>query len=155
MDKGSSYIMLGIILLVALPFFISSIVKRIKLKKLVERFRKFSEEKNVKVSQYDVIHKTYIIGIDTESKIIVYLDSKNENSGTVISLNGISACKVKISDRNANNEAINLIDLIFSPKDNKQPERRIEMYNYPGFPPRAEDIDIVQKWAEIVNSNLL
>lgn len=154
MDKGSSFIMLGIILLVALPFFIISITKKIKLKKLAERFRKFSDENKANMAQSEVIHKTYIIGIDTENKKILYLDSKNENSGTIISLNEISACKVKISDRNANNEAINIIDLVFSPKDNKQPERRIEMYNYPGFPPRAEDIDIVQKWAEIVSSNL-
>ncbi|MGE5456789.1 MAG: hypothetical protein ACM3RX_00380 [Methanococcaceae archaeon] len=43
MDKGSTYIVLGIIIMVILPFVINAIIKRNRLTKLQNRFRELAD----------------------------------------------------------------------------------------------------------------
>lgn len=154
MDKKSSYIMLWIIIVVILPFVINALIKRMRLMKLLNSFKKSLKEQNLNISQHEVIHRKYAIGIDKEAKRLAYLNSKNESSLTVIDLTEISSCKVKISDKIANNTT-HSVELTFLPRNNTRPELKLELYNNPAFMPSSDDIAIAQKWADLTNTNLV
>lgn len=154
MDKASTYIAVGIIVAVILPFVINAMIKKMKLKKLQNKFTELANGQNLNISELEVINRNYAIGIDQEAKKIAYLNSKNENSGVIVNLPEIKKCRIIISNRTGESKASNHIELAFAHRINTESELKLELYNNPAFMPSADDIEIAGKWAEIANSGL-
>jgi hypothetical protein len=154
MDKASTYIALGIIIMVILPFVINAMIKKMKLKKLQNRFTELANGQNLNISEFEVINRNYAIGIDHEAKKIAYLNSKIENTGIVVNLPEIRKCRMIIANRTEESNATNHIELAFSHTKNPESELKLELYNNPAFMPSADDIAIAEKWAEIANSGV-
>ncbi len=88
MDKAAATIVIGIVLLITLPFFILYLNKKRKDIKFLNQFANFAHKENIIISRKEFWDHKYAIGIDNKSKKIVYATKlKEEVTGTIIDLN--------------------------------------------------------------------
>jgi hypothetical protein len=160
MDSKSTIIGVWIIVLIILPFIISYLYNKMKAKKFEKDFLSLSEKEKIIISQKAFWKKCYSIGIDTDSKKLLYLNKHSEKEhGTLIDLSEIEKCMVVHTDKtvksqNGNTNPTNRLDLVFTYKNSDMPEKVLEFYNNPEFMPTMDDFSHIENWLNIVNSNL-
>jgi hypothetical protein len=160
MDSGSTMIGVWIIVLTILPFIIAYFFKKMKEKKLQKNFLSLAEKEKVVISQKDFWKKCYSIGIDTDSKKLLYFNKRlDKERGTLIDLSQIEKCRVVHTDKhlksqNGNSNLTNKLELVFTFNNSGIPEKSLEFYNNPEFMPTVDDFSHIENWLNIVNSNL-
>ena len=159
MDKGSMMIGLGLILLTALPFIIYNVFKKVKKKKFLKNFILLSEKEKLKLTQIDIWNNCYAIGIDSDSKKLLYHNIKDEKGELVsIDLTEVEQCRLVNTDRlykiNNPDKINNRIEIIFSFVNSCKPEKSLEFYKNAEFLPSVDDISQAEIWVRNVNLNL-
>jgi hypothetical protein len=160
MDKASTIIGLGLVVLTALPFIIYNLYKKMKKSKFLMDFIELSEKAKLKFSQHEVWKNSFAIGIDADSNKLLYFN-KNEGKedGTLIDLSSVEKCRMVTTDRhvksqNSINDRTNRLELVFTYANSGKPETVIEFYKNPEFMPSVDEIAHVEGWLSIINSNL-
>jgi len=160
MDKASSIIVLGIVILIALPFIIHKAYKKMRKRKFLKDFIDMSKKAKLSFSHKELLYNTYAIGIDPDSKKLLYFNKQDKREeGTLIDLSEVEKCRIVTIDRhlnnqNGNNDKTNRIELIFSYSNHSTPEKILELYMNTEFMPNTDDIAHAENWLRIINSNL-
>jgi hypothetical protein len=160
MDKASTIIGIVIVTMTVLPFLIYNIFKNMKKMKFRKNFMEFSEKSNLKLSKHDIWKNRYAIGIDSDSKRLLYYNIKENKPGaTLIELSEVQKCRVVSTDRhvksqNTINDKTNRLELIITYNNSGVPENILEFYKNPEFMPGTEDFAHADTWLSIINSNL-
>jgi hypothetical protein len=119
-----------------------------------------SEKAKLTFSLREIWNTCYAIGIDTDSKKLLYLNKQEDGEGgTLIDLSGIENCRIIMTDRhlesqNGNNNETNRIDLVLKYLNSNKAEKRLEFYKNPEFMPTSDDFGQVENWLNIINSNV-
>jgi hypothetical protein len=160
MDKSSTIIALGIVVLTALPFIIYNVYKKMKKMKFLKDFVNMSEKAKLKFSQKELWNNYYAIGIDSDSKKLFYFNKlDNREDGTLIDLSEVERCRLVTTDRhvktqNGKNNQTNKLEVVFTYKNPGVPEKALEFYKNHEFMPTTDDFSHVENWLGIINSNL-
>jgi hypothetical protein len=160
MDKSSTIIGIVIVVIIVLPFLIYNIYKSMKKRKFQKDFMDFAEKANLKISRHDIWKNHYAIGIDSDSKRLLYYNIKENKPGaTLIELSEVQKCRVVSTDRhvksqNSINDKTNRLELVITYNNSGVPEKILEFYKNPEFMPGTEDFAHADTWLSIINSNL-
>jgi hypothetical protein len=160
MDKASTLLVIGIIVLTALPFIIFDVFKKMKKKKFWKNYIYLSEKANLKFSQKEVWNNCYAIGIDSDSMKLFYFNKNDDKEdGTLIDLAEVEKCRIVNTDRhlkgmNINNNIANRLELVFTYHNSGIPEKGLEFYMNTEFMPTTDDFAQAENWLKIVNSYL-
>lgn len=160
MDKSSTIIALGLVVLTALPFIIYNLYKKMKKMKFLKDFINMSEKAKLKFSQKELWNNCYAIGIDSDSKKLFYFNKQeNREDGSLIDLSEVERCRLVTTDRhvkiqNSKNNQTNKLELAFTYKSSTVPEKALEFYKNAEFMPTTDDFAHAENWLSIINSNL-
>ncbi len=157
MDKGSTLIMLAIIFAILLPFIILNIIKRVRIATARKRLDTFTRTANLNTGTKEFLPNGSIIGLDSGNKKIVYLNTKERGSEPVmVDLQKVEKTRIVTTDslHQTDGKASNRVHLVFALNNSPGKEIALEFYNNPGLMPASHHYDVVQKWADTVNTLL-
>ncbi|WP_017730776.1 PH domain-containing protein [Nafulsella turpanensis] len=156
MDLGSVIIALVLLALCIVPFIYYSGVQKKKKKNFSKELINLAEQQNVKFSQYEVWSHYYGIGIDTSTNRLFYFKKREDKEQKAfIDLSEVEKCRVNNVNRMVNdNKIIDRLELVFKFRDSKMPEKALEFYNKEESMSLHEELQLSEKWANIINSNL-
>jgi|WetSurMetagenome_2_1015567.scaffolds.fasta_scaffold00180_4 hypothetical protein len=160
MDKGTIIIVLIIIVLVVLPLVLPEYLKKTKAANQKKRLIAKSKSEGMQLSELDVWDNCCQIGIDKESKRLIY-SNKNENNGSyaITDLSGIGKCVIvrvnsdQKSPYGGSSPSYRLY-LVLTYADSSKNEKVLEFYNNVSFSPNETELSNIQKWSDIISSNL-
>ena len=161
MDTGAALIILGIVAITVLPFIFHSLYKKMKDMKFLKDFKSLAEKEKIVISQKELWNKCYIIGIDNNSKKILYINKRKEEvEEIVIDLAEVENCRIvsvnkTLKGQSGNSNKSDRLDLVFTFRKSGIPEKSLEFYDSTEFMPTDKENSIIENWLNIVNSNLL
>lgn len=150
---------------IALASFIVPIVyieyyKNRDSRKLTEHFTKAAQEKSLRLSQFDVWHGRYAIGLDTRAKTVIYLYKRNGKEEVVLlDLTELKRCRIsKEEDVSETGErsrrAPTRIDLRIGYLNPHKNDVTLEFYHRENGDTVRDELILAEKWSEIVRSKL-
>jgi hypothetical protein len=160
MDKESTVIILVITLAIGLPFLLIYLAKKRKDIKFLKHFTGIAHKNMIIISDREFWDHTYAIAIDNTSKKILYANRlKDGASETVIDLAEVEKCRIvtvnkTLKNQNGKNPLTDRLELVFTFRDPRKPVQVLEFYNNPEFMPNAQEFAHIEKWNQIINSNL-
>jgi hypothetical protein len=160
MDKASTIIMLGIIVATILPFFIFYIIKKGKDGKFLKHFIDLAQKEKISISQREFWDHKFVIGIDTDSKKIIYANKlQNEVEEAVIDLTEVEKCRVVTINKanksqNGKNPTSDRLELVFTYRNAEKPEKSLKFYENDEFMPNAAECSHVENWYNIISAKL-
>jgi hypothetical protein len=119
-----------------------------------------SEKAKLTFSQKELWNNCYAIGIDTDSKKLLYFNKNEEReTGTLIDLSAVDKCRLATTDRhikslNSINNKTNRLELVFTFTDSSILEKVLEFYKNAEFMPNTDDFAHAENWLSIINSYL-
>jgi hypothetical protein len=161
MDTRATMIILVITVLIILPFIISSLYKKRKNMKFLKDFRNLAEKAKIVISQKELWDNSYIIGIDNNSKKVLYANKRKDKIEEIlIDLNEVDKCRIANINRTLKgqsgiNNVSDRLELVFTFRKSDIPEKSLEFYDSTEFMPTEKEISIIENWLKIVNSNLI
>jgi hypothetical protein len=160
MDKEATIIMLGISAVIILPFLLFNFFKKRKEIKFLKHFRILAQREKLIISQKEFWDHCYAIAIDTNLNKIIYAKRlRDETAETIIDLADIEKCRIVSTDKtqksqNGKNPVTDRLELVFTFRNSDKPEEVLEFYENTEFMPNAEDRFHIEKWYNIINTNL-
>jgi hypothetical protein len=161
MDTGASIIVLVLTGLVVFPFLFNIILKKKKNKLLLNNLLKLAEREKISISHKELWNKNYAIGIDINSKKILYVHRlKDKVKESLVDLKEVKECRIINTDKTIKNQPGNSsnsdrLELVFSYNKTDKPEISLEFYNNSQFKPTIEDVRQIENWLQIFRSNLI
>jgi hypothetical protein len=161
MDTGSALIILGIVAITVLPFIFHALFKKLKDMKFLKSFLSLAEKEKIVISQKELWNNCYIIGIDNNSKKILYTNKRKEKAEEIlIDLAEVENCRIAsfnktLKGQSGNSNKSDRLDLVFTFRKSGIPEMSLEFYDSTEFMPTDKENSIIENWLNIVNSNLL
>ena len=161
MDNGSAIIVLVIVALIALPFIFHSLYKKKKDMKFLRDFISLAEKEKIVISQKELWNNCYIIGIDNNSKKILYTNKRKEKVEEIlIDLTEVENCRIAninrtLKGQSGNSNISDRLELIFTFRKSDIPEKSLEFYDSTEFMPTDKENSIIENWLHIINSNLI
>jgi hypothetical protein len=159
-DAQSAIIVLGIIALIALPFFLNSFFKKSKELKFLKEFSNLAEKEKVVISQKELWRNCYAIGIDNNSRKILYMNKRKDNSENIsIDLSEVEKCRIvninkTVKNYDGRSNLSDRIELVFTLRKSDLPEKVLEFYDNAEFMPTENDQSHAENWLQIITSNL-
>jgi hypothetical protein len=160
MDKESTIIAIGIIVATILPFIIFKLIRKMQKVKFHKNFTKLAAREKLNFSHTEILNKCYAIGIDPDSKKLLYLNNREgQNEMALIELSEVNKCRLITTDRhlkseNDSSDHSNKLELVFTFTNSKSSEKILEFYNNSEFLPNPEEISQIENWLNIINSNI-
>lgn len=160
MDKGSAIIVLVIVALIALPFIFHNLYKKKKDMKFLRDFISLAEKEKIVISQKELWNNCYAIGIDNDSKKIIYaIKQKEKVEGTLIDLSEVEKCRIANINRttksqDGKNNISDRLELIFTFRKSDIPEMVLEFYDSKEFMSTDKELSLIENWLQIINTNL-
>ena len=142
MDKGATLIILGIVVIIVLPFIFHSLYKKLKDMKFLKYF-------------------TSLAGIDNNSKKILYTNKRREKAEEIlIDLAEVENCRIAsvnktLKGQSGNSSKSDRLELVFAFSKSGMPEQSLEFYDSTEFMPTDKENSIIENWMNIINSNLI
>jgi len=161
MDKGATLIILGIVVIIVLPFIFHSLYKKLKDMKFLKYFTSLAEKEKIVISQKELWNKYYIIGIDNNSKKILYTNKRREKAEEIlIDLAEVENCRIAsvnktLKGQSGNSSKSDRLELVFTFSKSGMPEQSLEFYDSTEFMPTDKENSIIENWMNIINSNLI
>ncbi len=156
MDLATSLIGLGMVALIMLPILYFHYAQKNKRKKFLNDFISQAEQQQLKVSQHDVWSQYSAIGLDAAAnKLFFYSKRGDQEQKSLINLAEVEKCRVNIS-RIAQNEdqVIDRLELVLTIRNVRSSEKVIEFFSKEEFMTLNGELQLVEKWKTIVNSQL-
>jgi len=160
MDKEATIIILGIVAVIILPFLLFYFFKKRKEIKFMKHFRILAQQEKLIISQKEFWDHRYAIAIDTNMKKIIYAKRLgDETAGTIIDLADVEKCRIVSTDKtqksqNGKDPLTDRLELVLTFRNSDIPEKVLEFYENTEFMPNAEDRFHIEKWYNIISSNL-
>jgi hypothetical protein len=160
MDTGALIIILAITAAIILPFFIMYLFKKRKYMKFENEFIELAQKEGIILSQKEIWNHRYAIGLDNNSKKIIYTNKKKENvESSVIDLTEVSKCNIlsvnkTVKNQNGKSALTDRLELVFTFRNPLSPAKNLEFYESSEFMPNEEERAHIEKWLQIVNSNI-
>jgi hypothetical protein len=160
MDTGSAFIILGIVAIIVLPFIFHSLYKKRKDMKFMKNFISLAEKEKIAISQKELWNSCYIIGIDNDSKKLLYINKRKEGAQEIlIDLTEVENCRIAsvnktLKGQSGNRNKSDRLDLVFTFRKSDIPEKSLEFYDSTEFMPTDKENSIIENWLNIINSNL-
>jgi len=161
MDTGAALIILGIVAITVLPFIFHSLYKKLKDMKFLKDFISLAEKEKIVISQKELWNKYYIIGIDNNSKKVLYTNKRKEKAEEIIiDLTEVENCRIAsvnktLKGQSGNSNKSDRLELVFTFRKSDMPERNMEFYDSTEFMPTDKENSIIENWLNIINSNLI
>jgi hypothetical protein len=159
MDTTAIITALSLIAIVAIPFSFHHRSKKKKETKFMNDLSSLAKSENAIISQKEFWRDCYAIGIDENSKKILYINElKEKEQKTAIDLTEVENCRIVTSSRSVkipkgNITVIDRIDLVFTLNRSESHEKALEFYDSTSFMTPDGEIPLAEKWLAIVNSN--
>lgn len=154
-----------IISIVMLSFFFVPIIydkmsKSSGTRKMRSQLFAAAKELNLTLSEWDVWHDAYAIGLDPASRKVLYLHlNQVADQREVLDLSGIQTCRVKKAEHSVKKsdkrlDAIDGIELRVLFTDEKLPELRLSFYRNEKGRAVQNELMLADKWANIIRRNV-
>lgn len=160
MNSGTAITGAIFIAIFMLPFILMLYGRKKKEKHLLQSILNIANKHNCKISQQE-ISEEFAIGLDeTLNHLFIFRKTANKEIGQHINLAEIKFCKVikttgNISENKENNiKSIDKLDLHFAFLDRKNPDISFTFYDSEENFGLNGEIQIIEKWAKIVNDRL-
>jgi hypothetical protein len=157
LDLGTLLIGFFALLCCIVPFVIDYRSRKKKENNLLQALKKFAQQQNCQINQYDICQK-FIIGIDkTKNNVFFYKQEKDITVEQSINLADIQTCKVITSHKTMTNargsyKAVVKLELSFI--SNSKAEQKLEFFNADISPQFEGEIQLIEKWCKLVNVQL-
>lgn len=156
MDTTSYVTMIIIVFAIIVPAFISGLRSKKKKEKFKSEFLAIGESNGIKISEYDKWNH-YAIGIDRESKKILYLNNVlNVEKVLIINLNMVRSLEVQEISRTVNTKSGNIkvldqLKLKIKHRAKDTSEIYIEFYNSEINSIPHNEMELIGKWRKIID----
>jgi hypothetical protein len=160
MDKEATIIILGIVAVITLPFLIFYVIKKRKEIKFLKHFKSLAQKEKLIISHKEFWDHSYAIAIDNKLKKLIYAKRmEGETAGTIIDLSEVEKCRIVRTNKtqpslNGKDPLTDRLEMIFTFRNSEIPEKVLEFYENSDFMPNAADSFHIEKWFNIINSNL-
>lgn len=160
MDTTEIITGIGLIGLIILPIFLLHLNQKKKEAKFLNNLLSLAKNENSIISQKEFWRECYAIGIDENSKKLLYINKiKDKEQETAIDLSEVEKCRIVTVSRSikipkGNATVIDRIDLVFTINRSELYEKVLEFYDSTTFMTPDGEIPLAEKWQTIVNSNL-
>lgn len=156
MDLGSVVIALVLLAFLIVPFIYYSGVQKKKRNIFLKEVIELAEQQKINFSQYEVWGQYYGLGIDNSTNKLFYYKKKGDKELKVlIDLSEVEKCRVNNINRTIKDtRIIDQLELVFRYRNAKLPEMTLEFYNNEESMSLNDELQLTEKWATIVNSNL-
>ncbi len=128
-------IIIGLVVLIAIPFITSHLKNSKRDKELTAALNRAASEGNLTLSLTDTWNGIYAIGIDREKPAVIYINKNGEKVQEVLAdLNGAEECRMDVVSRtektpNGSLTVIEAISLVISYRDKTRKDKWLEFYN--------------------------
>lgn len=142
-----------------LPFIFMLYGRKKKEKQLVKSILAIANNHHCKISQQE-ISEEFAIGLDeSKNQLFFFKKTAFKEIAQYVNLAEIKSCKViktgnATGDKDDNYKLIDKLDLHFSFLDKKNPDISFEFYNSEENFGLNGEIQLIEKWANIVNDRL-
>jgi len=153
-----SVVVVGLVVLgiFILPFVLIQVRNITSHKRFIRGFYSRAEQLNLNITEKEQWNSSYCIGIDPNSKSLLYMKKHGgEIEEVIIDLTMMESCRVVSRSRNV--DGIIVIDAIYLTlpfQNSKTPEEQLEFFNgnYHSF--SSSDLPLAEKWAALVKSSI-
>lgn len=157
MDSVAIVTIIVIVLSIVLIVTLQILMKYLKKNKNHQKITQLAKEHQCKISSFE-FDSSIIIGIDHETDFLFFINTRN-NTQDALNLANFKSVKVNhVVRRIGTDKNIQLItdrvELVLSPKNNKNPDFAFELYNSNYAFHLGNELKIAEKWQEII-TNLL
>lgn len=146
MNLSSAYIGIGILALIILPFYLSSLKRKKNSNRLTKEFIACGLKYGIELSETD--HwKDRLIGLDNLKRKLLFRHSNDGDfTETLIDLNDVSSCSVEISYLKTleSEKAIDRIEILFKMKNKSLVS--VSIYNSETDMMVYSELEIAEKW---------
>jgi hypothetical protein len=159
MDLGS--ILTGVIAigLCILPFILFAMNKNKSKAILLDSLSKVADEQKYKISKHE-LGSEFALGLDENSNhLFFYKKIKDKETKSIVNLNNISDVSViktnkTLGSNGSSQQVIDSLALQFSSSDLKNPKTQIEFYNMKDSMQISGELDIMNRWHEMLMSRI-
>lgn len=159
MNLGTAIIGAIFIAIFMLPFIFMLNGRKKKEKQLFQSLLTLANNHNCKISMQE-ISEEFAIGLDeTVNQLFFFKKTADKEIAQQINLTEINSCKViKTGNTHGGKDvaykSLDKLDLQFSFKDKKKADILLSFYNSEEHFGLGEEIQLIEKWANIVNERL-
>lgn len=142
------------------PLVYATRAQKRKDKQLLTTFSGLAKKQNLTITRFDLWSNFYVIGIDMQSGKIFYLKKRQDiEQEALIDLSGVAKCRIGNLSRSSKNQKENInvvyrLELIFTYHNPAIPERSIEFFNGEESMCLNGELPLIEKWLEVIHSNL-
>lgn len=161
-DIDASTLLVSILFVFAIiaPFVYHGVKNKKHQKTQLENFQKFAKSIGVKPAKIENWRNLYLLGLDPNSKILIYFKSGSNPEQTFINLEEV--IKINIYEKSRvvelGVEKRNVLDYLgiqFNFKDHYKAEKLIEIYNAELFSGQDGESVLAKNWVELLNKQLI
>lgn len=159
MDLGTTIIGATILALCFLPFVFMSTSRKKKEKQLLQAISDMAKKQQCNIDQHEFC-RDLVIGLDEKTNTVFFHQkANNTETAFAIPLAEIQNCKAVITKENSNSkniaeEAIHKLELLLTPKNKKKELIRLEFYNSEESAQPSGELQLLHKWAKIINGRI-
>ena len=158
MDASTAIIALVFIAFISIPFVFMSRAQRKKGKQFSTVFELAAKQQNLQIAQKEFWNSKYGIGIDANSRKLLYLKKKGEEvQQTLIDLSEVEKCRVAnhsrgVKTHNTAAKVIDRIDLVLTFRTPGAAEKNLEFYSVDESLIIGKEVLLAEKWLKLINT---
>ena len=159
MDSTSIIMGVALLALFALPFILIGRASKKNKKQLIDKLTKLAEKHSSVIKESDHC-SDFAIGIDTAEKTIFYVKAGKEGEKSqVVKLSEYKTTRIvnqskTLSDNGAKTTVTAKLALAFVPVSKDKAEIQLEFYNSEDKNQITSELELLNKWNELVNLKL-
>lgn len=126
--------------------------QKAKTAKLLSDFLRLAEARQLKITAHELWSECYGIGLDEGQQKLFYVSTREGNEQQVqINLTDVKKCAVVSAGRDVSDgKVIDQVELRLTPRNGK--ELHLEFYNKEENLHMSGELQIAQKWSDLVNA---
>jgi hypothetical protein len=155
MDLTSIIMGVALLALFALPFILISRASKKNKKQLIDKLSKLAEKNSSVIKESDHCNN-FAIGLDTAEKTLFYIKCGNEEERSqVIKLGDYKTARIvnlskTLGDNGAKTTVTSKLALAFVPVNKEKPDVQLEFYNSEDKNQITSELELLNKWNELM-----
>lgn len=143
------------------PIMYDQLSKKKNVKKIEKSLTNFAKQEDLQITQHDTWRDSYVIGIDEDSKKLLYINIEDGNENkALIDLSEVKKCwrSKKSRDLKIPKKRTKVTDqvlLLFDFKKQKQSKQKLVFFHRNRDHSLRDEISLADRWVKTVNANLL
>jgi hypothetical protein len=160
MDTGTIITTVVFIAIVVLPFILTSLSKKRKKSKMLQKISELASGSNSVVSEYEFC-SDFVLGLDNHSNhVFFYKKNDNREVAQHLDLSGFRSCKAgtyghTLGEKKDQYHVTDKLELCFYPHEKEKPEASLDIYNseFDRLTLTGE-LQFVEKWEKMMNERI-